>query len=147
MFSIGFSGLSLGYAILLAMVLQFGFGQGRVQASLEPVAVVGRWSYNIYLWHYFLPFLVPGYWSLQEQIGNLPGPGLAVLMLQVLVYGVLSIAISAVMTRWVENPALAYRDRWCPSRGTAPKMGSAPHGNAGVAHLDSRLPKRTSVRS
>lgn len=78
MFRIGFTGLSLGYGILLSIALTFGFGEGRVRRILEPVAVVGRWSYNIYLWHFFAPLLVPGYWSLQTAIGELDAPVLLI---------------------------------------------------------------------
>jgi peptidoglycan/LPS O-acetylase OafA/YrhL len=116
MFTIGFTGLSLGYAILLWLALTFGFGEGRVGRLLEPVAVVGRWSYNIYLWHYFAPLLIPGYWFLQTTIGESNTPVLPILVAQIVLYSALSIAIGALMTKLVENPMLKLRDKWFPAK-------------------------------
>jgi peptidoglycan/LPS O-acetylase OafA/YrhL len=117
MFGPGFSGLAIGYAILIGLALEFHGARPRGVAALQPVAKVGRWSYNIYLWHYFVPFVVPGYWELQSVAGSLEAPAAFVLALQVVIYGAVSVALGAAMTSLVEVPFLRFRDRWAPARG------------------------------
>ena len=125
MFSIGFTSLAAGYGILLLLVLEFAPAQTRLLSAAQPLAVVGRWSYNIYLWHFFVPLLVPGYWAVQQHIGGLGAPPALIVALQSVVYAALVIAAGALMTWLVENPALAWRDRWLPARTPVSVMGSA----------------------
>jgi len=117
MFGPGFTGLAIGYAILIGLALEFHRSRPDGAAALRPFARIGRWSYNIYLWHYFVPFVVPGYWELQSIAGSLEAPAAFVLALQVVIYGAVSITLGAVMTRLVEVPVLRLRDRWAPAGG------------------------------
>jgi len=116
MFGPGFTGLAIGYAILIGLVLEFYGSRPEGAAASRPVASIGRWSYNIYLWHYFVPFVVPGYWQLQSVVGSLQAPAAFILLLQVVIYGAVSVALGAAMTKLVEVPFLRLRDRWVPAR-------------------------------
>lgn len=116
MFTIGFTGLAVGYAILLMLVVTHGFGFLESKGYLNWVARVGKWSYNIYLWHFFLPILIwPVYAPVQEWLGSLPLPTPILLIPQIVFYAGLSIFSGAFFTFIVENPFLKLRKRWVPS--------------------------------
>lgn len=129
MFSVGFTGLALGYAIILWLIVSAGEPPRRLQPLLKPVATVGTWSYNIYLWHFFAPLLLPGYDPLQVMIGQSGLPSLAILVAQVLVYAALSIAVGGLMTRVVEIPFLGLRERWVPGGKRPPSVVAASLGS------------------
>jgi peptidoglycan/LPS O-acetylase OafA/YrhL len=141
MFGPGFTGLAIGYAILIGLALEFLDSRLGDGAALRPVARMGCWSYNIYLWHYFVPFVVPGYWQLQSAVGSLDAPAPLVLTLQALIYVAVSVTLGAVMTRWVEVPFLRLRDRWAPARGVRSQRAASV---AAAAAANRVVPETTS---
>ena len=56
MFTVGFTLLAIGYALLTMLAAEGAFAKTR--GALSPFKAVGDWSYNIYLWHFFLPALL-----------------------------------------------------------------------------------------
>ncbi len=82
--------------------------RGFVPRLTQPLAAVGRCSYGIYLWH-VLVLLGLEQWELARP-GELPQAWVSLL------YVAGSILVGVVMTRLIEQPALALRDRWWPSR-------------------------------
>ena len=117
MFSIGFTLLYCGYALLVLLVVCHGFGQFENSRVANGIAGVGRSSYNIYLWHVFFPLLLaPVYQPLQVSLAGLPVVDEIIVSLQVLVYGSLSIVVGYIMTRVVEAPFLALRADYLPAR-------------------------------
>lgn len=72
MFTAGFSLLSFGYGILL--ILMYG-GLLRAYQAARPavfLSSVGKWSYNVYLWHYFV-IAFPIYYMLDNVLIRLLG--------------------------------------------------------------------------
>lgn len=113
MFTIGFTLLSIAYGILLLIVVEtqlFGFSESGLSRCL---AFVGRNSYNIYLWHYFILLLpMPGYAGLQYTISRNFNGEIASLI-QVLALIGYAIIVGVVATILVERPFLALRRRIC----------------------------------
>ena len=65
MFSIGFTGLGLGYALIL-LVFSQGFDFRHPGLLGRILARIGTWSYNIYLWNFFLAALPLGAYALAQ---------------------------------------------------------------------------------
>jgi len=111
MFSFGFSLLGVAYGILLLVVVEtrlFGMAESGISRAL---AYVGRKSYNIYLWHYFLLLIpAPGYEAIQLLVLRHFEAGLASLI-QVIVLILYSILVGVIMTAFVEKPFLDLRRR------------------------------------
>ncbi len=61
MFTVGFNMLFIGYGIVLLLMVSNGLGRYENYAIIRMLAAVGQWSYNIYLWHFFLPVLLGGF--------------------------------------------------------------------------------------
>ena len=80
------------------------------------LARLGLWSYNVYLWHYFVVLLpLPGYAAVgQFLVAHLHQTSLLIAC-QSTLFMVSSILIGAVLTILVENPLLRLRNRWWPS--------------------------------
>jgi peptidoglycan/LPS O-acetylase OafA/YrhL len=126
-FTLGFSMLSLGYASLLMRLVAHGGGWLEASKLGRTLAIVGRWSYNIYLWHFFLPLLL-GQRYAQVQlwlVGALPSP-ILVVAAQSLVYVLLSIGAGWLFTTLVEYPTLKWRDKMLSSQTAAVPASELP---------------------
>lgn len=103
MFTVGFSMLACGYAGLILLLCD-----DRLKLSSKGSAAfsfIAACSYNIYLWHYFLPALMGGaYVCLQQAIQNMMGSAPRVILAQVLVFVALSVAVGYVVTILFERP-------------------------------------------
>jgi peptidoglycan/LPS O-acetylase OafA/YrhL len=116
MFSVGFPLISIGFSILLVLVYHGLLKSVESHFIMAGVARVGQWSYNIYLWHYFIILLpIPYYAMLNTMLGEtIPSVGLQILA-QASLFIAVSIALGAVMTLILENPFLKLRSRLFPS--------------------------------
>jgi peptidoglycan/LPS O-acetylase OafA/YrhL len=120
MFTIGFSFLAIGSAILLMLVLVNGLGRFEQSRLASSIALIGRCSYNIYLWHCFLPLIDPVvYPVIQIYLGtHIPWAPLA-LMAQGTVYIALAVLGGWVFTCVIETPFLRLRKRLFQKREKA----------------------------
>ena len=95
----GFTALYLGGGALLIVCI-------RNESGFRPLAMVGYYSYSIYLWHIpieriLLPMLVPKNISALSNLG---------------IYFAATIGIGILLSFLIEIPALRYRDRVFPER-------------------------------
>lgn len=79
--------------------------------AIRAIAVMGMASYSIYLWHGFMGSLVP---RMLSRIHGTPADPKVVVFL----YVIFSLAAGLALTRLVEWPTLALRERWFPRRAT-----------------------------
>jgi peptidoglycan/LPS O-acetylase OafA/YrhL len=105
-FTLGLSSLYLGGGSLLLLARYAPFGAPR-RSLVAPLAWVGANSYAIYLWH--VPVREWGGGLLAVLTGQ-DAPTVAGLLL----YVVGAVLFGAFMTRAIERPALAWRDRHFP---------------------------------
>ena len=112
MFTIGFSMAAIGYALLLLLMVSSTPGPWQKSWPARAIATTGVWSYNIYLWHFFLGAVhLPFYVATQEWIAaKIPNSGLTAVA-QFVFFAMTSIGIGALLTQIVEKPFLALRDR------------------------------------
>jgi len=112
-FYIMFSLLSLGYAMVVLYAVERGFGRFGEHWTGRTVAAIGRWSYNIYLWQFFLLGLNPFYYvELQRWLGALcASVPLVGLIAQTLVAAAFSVLVGWLGTVIVENPFMRLRKR------------------------------------
>jgi peptidoglycan/LPS O-acetylase OafA/YrhL len=96
--------LGAGAILLLARYAPFGPPPGKLVA---PLAWVGANSYAIYLWHVPVREWGGGLLALATRSGHPTVAGL-------LLYVVGAVLVGAFMTRMIERPALAWRDRHFP---------------------------------
>lgn len=119
MFSLGFTGLGLGYTLVL-LVFSQGFDFRHPGLLGRVLARIGTWSYNIYLWNFFLTGLPLGGYALAQ---SWLAAGVADPVLEVIARGTLfilvSIAVGAAFTWLVENPFLWLRDAILPANRRA----------------------------
>ena len=112
MFSAGNGLLAIGYGILVLLAAQLAPSRN---LAITAVARVGRWSYNIYLWHFFLLILpIPGYAFSQHALTRSLEPGMLRYSLQFLLFVLVALALGGLLTRWFEQPILDVRDRILP---------------------------------
>ena len=94
------------------------------------VARVGTWSYNIYLWHAFVPLVpFPLYPALHAAVGRAVSWAPLQLAAHVALFVGYSIVVGWAATRLVEDPVLKLRSRWFPAvrtRAEAPPAPSRP---------------------
>ena len=115
MFTAGFAMLTLAYGLILAQVICYGFGSFESTRVARALAKIGCWSYNIYLWHYFLPNLFkPFYAPVQIAVSQLNILPEGVLCIQALIYIALSIFIGYIATEVIEKPFLKLRSKFVP---------------------------------
>jgi peptidoglycan/LPS O-acetylase OafA/YrhL len=120
MFTIGFSMLAYGYAMILLDVQIHGFGITKDTKLIRATAAIGRYSYNIYLWHYFVPIMFSfALFPLSTAIGKLPLPNMLNALLQLSILMAISIFSGWLGTKIIETPFLNIRDKLFPSRTTA----------------------------
>ncbi len=115
--TVGLTGLYLGFGGLLVVSLfvrpaahswsaRFG------SRLISPVALIGVYSYSIYLWH------VPmAQWGLVWLRGTFPE--VATFPVQFLFYACGSLVAGIVLSKLIEMPILALRDQFFPSRNGA----------------------------
>lgn len=110
MFTFGFLGLSIGYAMILLIVVQAGVPVIERWWIGKATAAVGRWSYNIYLWHFFIAALaIPGYIPIQKMLAANFSYAPLSSSLQILVLTFYSVLIGWLATKVVEEPMLRVR--------------------------------------
>ncbi|EDM26555.1 Putative acyltransferase [Lentisphaera araneosa HTCC2155] len=115
MFTLGFALLTLGYGLILSRVICHGFGSFESTYAAKALAHIGCWSYNIYLWHFFLPKLFkPFYEPIQIAISNISTLPEIVLLIQAAFYIGLSILVGYLATVIIEKPFLKLRSRYVP---------------------------------
>jgi peptidoglycan/LPS O-acetylase OafA/YrhL len=133
MFTAGFSALALAYALLTLFALERGFGRFGAGPAGAAVAAVGRWSYNIYLWHLFILAVgVPGYEGLQSLLATVGLHPTLQAAVQILVLALFSTLVGWLFTTVVEEPFLRLRNRLLRRRalaqGQGPRVAPAPAG-------------------
>jgi len=105
MFTGGFTLLACGYAIIILLI-----ANESVKLTIKGfkiLTLVSAWSYNIYLWHYFLPKLLgTPYVGLQQFIHNITSSVDICVVLQIFVFVIASIAAGYLATALVERPAV-----------------------------------------
>ena len=112
MFSAGNGLLAIGYGILVLIAAQLAPSRNH---AITAAARVGRWSYNIYLWHFFLLILpIPGYAFSQHALTRSLEPGVLRYSLQFLLSVLVALALGGLLTRWFEQPILDVRDKILP---------------------------------
>lgn len=109
MHTVGFTATYLSAAAVLVLAIARPAPTGVLARGS---AWIGRQSYAIYLWH--LPLLFLADVALRRLTGSAPYWSLVCWF----VGG--SVGVGALMTRLVERPALALRDRWFPSELSRP---------------------------
>ncbi|RMH62939.1 MAG: acyltransferase [Zetaproteobacteria bacterium] len=112
-FYIVYTLLSVGYAMVVLYAVERGFGRFGRHWLGQTVAAIGRWSYNIYLWQFFLLGLNPFFYAkvqlwLAEACSGLP---LLALLTQTLVAVAYSVLVGWLGTVLVENPFMRLRKR------------------------------------
>ncbi len=122
MFTIGFTALGLGYALVL-LVFSQGFDFRKPALLGRLLARIGTWSYNIYLWNFFFTGLPLGGYSLAQGwlASSIMHPLLEVIARGVL-FIIVSIAVGAIFTWLVENPFIKLRDILLPASKQQPNQ-------------------------
>jgi len=105
MFTFGYTALAIGYGLVLIVFSQT-WGQQTDSKVRWTLAMVGTWSYNIYLWNFFvLKLSLPGYASAQLWIAD-HLPRNVASFAQFTLFLVVSLGMGALMTWMVEKPFL-----------------------------------------
>ena len=112
MYTYGFTCLYLGFGGLLLLSVQQDIKNRRVEKLLSPLALIGYYSYSVYLWHY--PVLIWSGYLQGHFFGGRRGP--LPPLLDGTLYLICSIAVGVMMAKVVEMPFLRLRDRLLPSR-------------------------------
>jgi len=107
MFTVGFPLLACGYAGIILLIAN---GALKLTArGFVILAVISGWSYNIYLWHYFLPSLLGRpYVQLQFFIHSITTSANLMVFGQILVFVAFSILVGFLITVLVERPAVQF---------------------------------------
>jgi peptidoglycan/LPS O-acetylase OafA/YrhL len=118
--TVGYTAVALLAAVLLVVAVR---AKGRMLRLLtfDPITLVGRRSYALYLLHYPLIALA-GYAGISgDTFGALVGSQLAGLLLWMVTLFAVSLALSELTWRTIERPCLALKERIArrPSRGIA----------------------------
>ncbi len=100
--TVGLTGLYFASGVLLMFALRW-------KSAWRPLALIGAYSYSIYLWHIPVRFF---------GLGWLPGD--ATPLARGAAYLALSVVVGIVAAWLIERPFLALRDRLFPSRSQSP---------------------------
>ena len=105
MFTVGFTLLACGYSIIIVLIANESVIL--TIKGLTILSLVSAWSYNIYLWHYFLPALLgTPYLCLQQCIHTVSSSIDMMNFLQIFVFVLISIAAGYLATALVERPVV-----------------------------------------
>jgi peptidoglycan/LPS O-acetylase OafA/YrhL len=112
MFAFGYSMLAFGYSMVL-LVFVSKMENAATSLAGKALAATGRWSYNIYLWNFYLLLLpIPGYRAAHDWINaHVPGT-VPALLAHAVVFMSTAIIIGGVITQVIEAPFLKLRDRF-----------------------------------
>jgi len=131
MHTLGFTFMFLGAGSLLAKVIDLQT-TGYTARAAESLAIIGTYSYSIYLWHFGIARLVP-------QSGLVP----------FLFYIAMSVSMGMLAAKVIEYPVLAFRDKVFPSLCNTPAVAAVATivaGNdigAGTGgHIAAKIPKK-----
>jgi peptidoglycan/LPS O-acetylase OafA/YrhL len=126
MHTIGFTFLYLGFGGILVVSLRERRGDASIGLLGSSLAVLGAYSYSIYLWHIPVRRVV----AVIMHRALASGPSAA--LVEMGLYVSFSIGVGIVMAKLIEVPCLAFRDAIVPSR--APRMAVV----APIAHATAR---------
>ena len=117
MFTLGFPALALAYALLLLLWVGGTFSRWEDTLAATCLARVGTWSYNVYLWHFFMAALnLAFYAQVNQLLAERLSPSPSRFLLQAALYLGYSLAVGAAATWGIERPLLRLRERVSPSR-------------------------------
>ena len=103
MFTFGFTFLALGYSMLILVLIQCNFVLPKMISAA--LLALSTWSYNIYLWHYFVPRIVgKPYADSQLLIHAVVGAVSLQAIIQLLMFTMIGIIVGWVMTTLIEKP-------------------------------------------
>jgi peptidoglycan/LPS O-acetylase OafA/YrhL len=120
MFTIGFPLLTFGYGAILMLVVSGMLEPIEEAAVMRGMAGLGRISYNVYLWHYFLPDLIPQIYSpIQLWISQVIPWAFGSYVAQFIVFAAFSTVAGYIGTKMIETPFLRLRERMIPSKQVA----------------------------
>jgi peptidoglycan/LPS O-acetylase OafA/YrhL len=143
---VGLTVMHAGFALIMlgALGLEQGVAYQRrlfVSAPGRVLANIGFFSYGIYLWHVDFaqtPMKKIGLWAAGSSV-----PGWSVWLIVTATYVCMAVCIGAVMSRLIEMPALAVRDRFFPSNVTtavpAVPVAALPDGLAPSPQLGAAI--------
>jgi peptidoglycan/LPS O-acetylase OafA/YrhL len=104
MFTAGFTFLALGYSMLILLLVDCKLSIPVVVSAI--LIAISTWSYNIYLWHYFVPRIIG--WPYAETqmliISYFKSVSLQAIV-QIIMFTVIAVIVGFVMTNLVEKPA------------------------------------------
>jgi peptidoglycan/LPS O-acetylase OafA/YrhL len=104
MFTIGFTLLACGYGVIILLLAE-DLLEGAAN-WLKWFSVLAAWSYNIYLWHYFMPSILgKPYLGLQNFIVSWSNSAPIRALLEITLFVSLSIVVGYLMTVIIERPA------------------------------------------
>lgn len=132
----GLAVMYIGFALVVAGIVflekeKITAQSARVGIPLRLLSWVGFFSYGIYLWHVDLAQTPMK--KLAEILGRTTLPNEMVWAVSTTAYVAMAVLAGALMSRLIELPVLALRDRWFPaaaSPGGALPVGAAPSTNA-----------------
>lgn len=117
MFSVGYTALAIGFALVVLVFAQ-GLNFAQPLPPMRALAAIGTWSYNIFLWNFFVALLpLPGYGRAQAWLAIHSPNAAFTVAAQGLLFVAVAIGIGALATKLVEGQFLKLRE-WC----TAPKL-------------------------
>ncbi len=104
MFTVGFTSLALGYSILIIVIATYDLDASRVARAF--LLAISAWSYNIYLWHYFVPSIVGNpYAQSQLLIHSVTQSVNMQVVVQIVMFTVVSVIVGFLMTNLIEKTA------------------------------------------
>ena len=116
-FTVGFLLLSIAFSIVLILFLKGLLRRWEDTLILTVTAKIGTWSYNIYLWNYFLfKMKFPGFYQLNQLINERVTNVSVNIIAQSLLFMFSSILVGYFVTIVVEVPFVKLRDYLMPSR-------------------------------
>ena len=117
MFTLGFSALSISYAFLLILSFENWAEYLKNSRIARGLSNVGKWSYNIYLWHCLWPmFFRPEIADINRGLIEHGLPAVIIILINIFIYGAISLFIGFLMTKLIENSFLKLRNKFITTR-------------------------------